>query len=116
MRNAELIEAQRFEAAEARVLAEKERRANQQKARKQQRRTAHQKHVSRVVAKKYLIGTRERALETLADMSMMKPRLEISLHSDVLPWLMQQKEVFTKDQEDAVVLADKIIDLGILSR
>ena len=55
-RNAELIEAQRFEAAEARVAAEKERRSNQQKARKQQRRAAHQKHVSRVVAKKYLIG------------------------------------------------------------
>ena len=34
VRNAELIEAQRFEAAEARVNAEKERRANQQKARK----------------------------------------------------------------------------------
>lgn len=54
VRNAELIEAQRFEAMEARVEAEKDRRSNQQKARKTQRKLAHQKHVSRVVAKKYL--------------------------------------------------------------
>ena len=87
MRNAELIEAQRFEAAEARVKAEKERRANQQKARKTQRRFAHQKHVSRVVAKNYLVGLKDHAIATLAGMSMMKPKLECELHEDVLPWL-----------------------------
>lgn len=88
VRNAELIEAQRFEAAEARVKAERERRANQQKARKQQRTTAHQKHVARVVGKKYLIGLKDYALGTLGSMSMMNKKLECDLHEEVLPWLM----------------------------
>ena len=88
IRNAELIEAQRFEAAEARFKAEKDRRAIQQKARKQQRKDAHKKHVSRVVSKKYLIGLKERAIQTLSDMSLMKPSLECEMHDDVLPWLM----------------------------
>lgn len=63
IRNAELIEAQRFEAAEARIKAEQDRRKVQQKARKDQRRLAHQKHVSRVKAKKSMLGLRERALQ-----------------------------------------------------
>lgn len=97
VRNAELIEAQRFEAAEARVKAEKERRSNQQKARKTQRKTAHQKHVSRVVAKKYLIGLKEHALTTLGAMSMLKTQLEVDIHGDVKPWLMGQKQGFKDD-------------------
>ena len=97
VRNAELIEAQRFEAAEARVKAEQERRANQQRERKKQRKWAHQKHVSRVVAKKYLVGLKEQALSTLGGMSMLHPKLECDLHGKVLPWLMDQKEAFTKD-------------------
>ena len=58
IRNAELIEAQRFEAAEARVAAEISRRGVQQKARKSERKAAHLKHVSRVVAKRHLEGLR----------------------------------------------------------
>ena len=116
IRNAELIEAQRFEAAEARFKAEKDRRAIQQKARKQQRKDAHKKHVARVVSKKYMIGLKERAIQTLSDMSLMKPSLECDLHSDVLPWLMDQKETFTADAEAAQTITDKIIDLGIITR
>lgn len=67
IRNAELIEAQRFEAAEARVAAEISRRGVQQKARKSQRKSAHQKHVSRVVGKRYLFGLREDCLQALSD-------------------------------------------------
>ena len=116
VRNAELIEAQRFEAAEARVKAEKERRANQQKARKTQRKTAHQKHVSRVVAKKYLIGLKEHALTTLGAMSMLKTQLEVDIHGDVKPWLMAQKQAFKDDQKDCVKMAATIIEQGINMR
>ena len=116
VRNAELIEAQRFEAAEARVKAERGRRANQQKARKQQRTTAHQKHVARVVGKKHLIGLKEYALSTLGSMSMMNKKLECDLNEEVLPWLMDQKEVFTGYQKDSVELAAQIITKGISSR
>ena len=111
-----MIEAQRFEAAEARVASEKERRANQQKARKQQRKAAHQKHVSRVVAKKYLIGLKQNAISTLAGMSLLHPKLECDLHEDVLPWLMAKKETFSTDQDDSIKMADHLIEQGILAR
>ena len=116
VRNAELIEAQRFEAAEARVNAEKERRANQQKARKTQRKNAHQKHVSRVVAKKYLIGIKDMAISTLAGMSMLKPELEVDIHKTVLPWLVNQKESFICDKKDAIKISEELIEEGILKR
>ena len=116
VRNAELIEAQRFEAAEARVKSEKERRSNQQKARKQQRKNAHQKHVARVVSKKYLIGLKDRAISSLASMSMLHPKIECDLHEDVLPWLMDQKEKFTEDAESAEKMASILINQGILQR
>ena len=67
IRNAELIEAQRFEAAEERVKQEISRRAVQQKARKTERKMAHEKHVARVLAKKYMTGIRESALQCLHD-------------------------------------------------
>ena len=116
VRNAELIEAQRFEAAEARVAAEKSRRAIQQKARKDQRRTAHQKHVSRVMAKKYLAGIREKAVNTLSALSMMQPKLENDLHETVLPWLKNQRDAFTEDMKESKDMADKVIMNGIQMR
>ena len=111
-----MIEAQRFEAAEARVNAEKERRANQQKARKTQRKLAHQKHVSRVVAKKYLIGIKEMAVGVLAGYSMLKPKLEVDMQSTVLPWLMNQKDSFSCDKKDAIKISEQLIEEGILKR
>ena len=97
IRNAELIEAQRFEAAESRTKAEIDRRGVQQKARKVQRKLAHQKYASRVMAKNYLAGIRENAIQTLADMSMMEPKIECDLHEDVLPWLKGKIAKFTRD-------------------
>jgi hypothetical protein len=47
---------------EQRVKDEIDRRRIQQKARKVERRLAHQKHVSRVLAKRHLIGLRENAM------------------------------------------------------
>ena len=97
IRNAELVEAQRFEAAESRVKAEIDRRAIQQKARKVQRKLAHQKHVSRVLAKNYLSGLRENAIQCLSDLSMLEPKIECDLHEDVLPWLKAKIAKFTDD-------------------
>ena len=97
VRNAELIEAQRFEAAEARVKAEQDRRRIQQKARKDQRRLAHQKHVSRVMSKKFLIGLRENAIQFLGDMSVLQPQMTCDLYQDVLPWLLGKRDEFLVD-------------------
>ena len=62
VRNAELVEAQRFEAAETRVEQEIARRAVQQKARRSEKVAAHSKHIARVISKQYLTGLRENSL------------------------------------------------------
>ena len=113
VRNAELIEAQRFEAAEARIKAEQDRRRIQQKARKDQRRLAHQKHVSRVMSKKYLVGLRENAIQHLADLGLMNTKTECDLYQDVLPWLMAKRNEFMASQEAQVEVAGCIIEEGL---
>lgn len=102
-----------MEAAESRVKAEIDRRGVQQKARKVQRKLAHQKYVSRVMAKNYLQGVREASIQALADLSMMQPKLEGDLHSDVLPWLRAKMNNFSNDDTQAVAMAASIIDSGI---
>lgn len=62
LRNAELIEAQRMEAHELRHKQEQDRRRVQRKARKEERKAAHQKFVARIFAKKCLVGMKENAL------------------------------------------------------
>ena len=49
------------------------------------------------MAKNYLAGIRENAIQTLADMSMMEPKIECDLHEDVLPWLKGKIAKFTRD-------------------
>ena len=51
----------------------------------------------RVVAKNYLAGIREHAMQTLVDMKMMEPKIESDLHEDVLPWLRQKISKFEND-------------------
>ena len=58
VRNAELIEAQRYEAAETRIAEEIARRHQQQRARKAEKVAAHKKHVCRVAAKSHLESMR----------------------------------------------------------
>lgn len=62
IRNAEFIEAQRFEAKEERVAVEISRRGIQQKARKAERVFAHMKHVARVISKSWLTDLRQNTL------------------------------------------------------
>lgn len=76
IRNAELIEAQRYEAAEARIAAEISRRGIQQKARKAERVAAHSKHICRVVAKRHLEGLREKAMSHLHGEQLIASKLD----------------------------------------
>ena len=114
IRNAELIEAQRFEAAEARIKAEQERRKIQQKARKDEKRFAHQKHCSRVKAKSYLTGLRECAIQGLSDVGLMQQKTEINMYQDVLPWLLDKRDEFLQDQTGAVEISNTIVEEGIV--
>ena len=75
---------------------------------------AHQKHVCRVIAKNYLTGIRENAIQTLVDMKMMEPKIESDLHEDVLPWLRQKIGKFEQDDGQAEKLAVSIIESGIM--
>ena len=49
-------------------------------------------------------------------MSLLQPKLECDLHEDVLPWLMSKKETFSTGQDDAVKMADHLIEHGIMVR
>ena len=68
----------------------------------------------RVVAKNYLAGIREHAMQTLVDMKMMEPKIESDLHEDVLPWLRQKISKFENDDGQAGRLAAEIIESGII--
>ena len=67
IRNAELIEAQRLEAAELRRRQELDRRKVQMKARKEEKRMAHRKHLARTMSKVYLKNLKENSMKALVD-------------------------------------------------
>ena len=71
--NAELIIAQRYEAAEQRCKEEKMRRKVQNNARKEERKQAHQKLNARVITKNFLFGLRERAMRQLQSQGVLVP-------------------------------------------
>lgn len=105
VRNAELIEAQRLEAAEIRRKQELDRRKIQQKARKEERKAAHKKYVARVLAKQHLVGLRENTLRALVDQGHLVKPITKSLHESVMPWLVEKMQSFLH--------GDKHIDINV---
>jgi hypothetical protein len=85
----------------------------QQKARKSQKKAAHQKYVSRVLAKKHLLGLRENALRTCADYGLMVPALDRELQEDLLPWLVQKMQGFIGDGSVIAVTTEIALSDGI---
>ena len=113
--NAELIIAQRYEAAEKRCKEETERRHRQNKARKQERRRAHEKLNARQIAKGYLGGLREMAFTQLTAQGVLVKPAERTLNEEVAPWLLEQVGIHLMDDQavhagSEVVVADGIID------
>jgi hypothetical protein len=88
--NAELVIAQRFEAAEQRCKEEMDRRAVQNKARKEEKRAAHQKVNARQFSKNYLTGMREQALNQLSAMGVLVAPNNRAIEEEVMPWLFGQ--------------------------
>lgn len=88
--NAELVIAQRFEAAEQRCKEEGERRAVQDKARKEEKRMAHQKINARNIAKSYMSDLRLEALQELSVMGVLVPPQSRAMEEEVMPWLMDK--------------------------
>ena len=85
------------------------RRRIQQKARKTDRTFAHQKFVSRVLAKKHLIGLRECAMLTLHEMGLMQPKVKRALAEDVLPWLIEKTQGFLDEDSGAATVTEQVI-------
>lgn len=96
LRNAELLEAQRYEAAESRITLETSRRGIQQKARKAERVAAHQKYVCRVISKNFFENMKEATISQLSSLQLMPNSTEIQLNEKVLPWLMAKVDMFIK--------------------
>lgn len=70
--------------------------------------------MSRVLAKKHLIGLRECAMMTLHEMGLMQPKVKRCLAEDVLPWLIEKTEGFLEEDNAALCMSEFIMNEGIL--
>lgn len=113
--NAELIIAQRYEAAEKRCKDEVDRRKRQDKARKEERRFAHMKLNARKLSKMYLSGIKEQAFGQLSASGVLVKPLERAIHEEVVPWL--HGEIIKYIEEDKAVEAGKetVVEDGFIS-
>jgi hypothetical protein len=100
--NAELIIAQRYEAAEQRCKEEVDRRKVQNKARKEEKKAAHEKINARVISKNYLTGLREQAMAQLSAVGVLVAPNNRAIEEEVLPWLMGRITDFL-DEDQATV-------------
>jgi di/tripeptidase len=100
--NAELIIAQRYEATEKRHTQETARRGVQDKARKAQKKSAHQKLNARIISKNYMEGIREEAMRELSSMGVLVPRRDRNMEEQVLPWLLDRVVDFLKEDYAAI--------------
>lgn len=78
--NAELIVAQRYEATELRCKEEGQRRKVQNKARKEQKKSAHEKVNARMMAKDWMTSLREDAMTQLCAQGVLVPSRERAMH------------------------------------
>lgn len=101
--NAELVVAQRYEAAEFRCKEEGQRRKLQNKARKQEKKSAHEKVNARMLAKSWMTGIREDAMSQLCAQGVLVPSRDRAMQEQVVPWLMGQICSFL--DEDSVIVA-----------
>lgn len=69
--------------------------------------------MSRILAKKHLLGLRENALRTCADYGLMVPALDRELQEDLLPWLVQKMQGFIGDGSVIAVTAEIALGDGI---
>lgn len=95
--------AQRFEAAEQRCAEEVDRRQLQDKARKEDKRLAHQKINARTITKNYLSGLREQALGELSSMGVLVPPQHRAMEDTVVPWLMDKIQNFLKEDKATIL-------------
>jgi len=113
LREAELMETQRMEAAYKRGQQEKERRNLQQKLRKEVRRSAHQKVVCRLLSKAYLASLKDRSLRLLQDHGFLRDPVESEIFADYLPWIYNETTTNCNQDVDSQEFLDKLVQLSI---
>jgi plasmid replication initiation protein len=99
--NAELIIAQRYEAKETRFQQEMSRRAVQDKSRKAEKKSAHQKLNARSIAKGYLFGLREEAIKEVHSLGILVTPKVRHIEEEVLPWLLGKIQDFLHEDNAA---------------
>lgn len=112
--NAELIIAQRYEAAEQRCKEEVSRRNVQDKARKLEKKHAHQKINARQLTKNYLGGLREQALSQLSSQGILVAPQHRAIQEEVVPWFMTKIQDFLMEDQATDEGSQKVVVDGIL--
>merc|ERR1719161_3246273 len=107
MRNAELLEVQRMEAAEKRRADEQDRRMQQQRAQKEADNSLMQKVLSRNIAFGYLGGLQKKVMAQLVDAGTFQDPIQDAVEAHFLPNLIGKvMDELTKSRRDRA-LADQ---------
>ena len=94
-------EIEKMEEQEQKRLEAYENKKNLEMNRRNTRKVAHEKLVSRTIAKAYLRDIKPSAFVFLKDICFIRDDFkEETMHQDVIPWLFTQAEVFVKQIEN----------------
>ena len=100
MRKNEESEIKKMEEAESKRLEAHTAKKALERSRREARKVAHKKVVSRVLAKKFTSGMKVGALTFLRDVGMFRDRFDQEvLELDVMPWLVQETSKFVVEME-----------------
>ena len=95
MRKNEEAEIKKMEEAEKKRLEAYQAKKSLERSRREAKKEAHRKVVSRVLAKKFLGDVKGNAFCLLRDVGLFRDRFNQEvLEADVLPWLLQQTALF----------------------
>ena len=62
-----------------------------------------------MLAKKYLVGIKENALKSLVDQGMLVEPIEIVLHENVMPWVIDKMADFLNDEDFIEINTEDVI-------
>ena len=68
--------------------------------------------MARVLAKKHLIGLKENALKSLSDQGVLVKPIDIVLHENVMPWIVDQMMNFLTEDDYVQVNAEEVVNLA----
>lgn len=109
IRNAELAETQRLEAAEQRRVDEKDRRIKQEKERVERERAVAAKVAARTFTMGFLSELQSAVVENLKDAGYFYDPLEAEVRQDFVPWLLDAMDAPLDQMRVARAIADQLI-------